>query len=287
MKMYFKFLPVYCGLFVIAASCATPKDVVYFQDIDALADEQRALMNGNYSSLIAPSDILSITVTSWSPDVVTPFNPPLYSYSMGQSEKVVSNSSGAQLPAPTLSNSTELTTYQVNSDGDIKFPVLGKVHVSGLSKQEVEEKLQAEVRQYAPDAIVHVRIENFKVSVMGDVLMPGLVPVPNERITILEALARAGDLTINGNRTNVLVIRDHNGKKEYGRIDLTRADVFTSPYYYLRQNDIVYVQPNRARQKSARSSAGESLTIMTFSAVVSALSAASTIVLTISNLTRK
>ncbi|MDR2496220.1 MAG: polysaccharide biosynthesis/export family protein [Tannerellaceae bacterium] len=281
-----KFVPALFGLLLLAASCAAPKDVVYFQNIDALAEQQKALMNHSYSSRIAPDDILSIIVTSQSPEVATPFNPPLYTYTIPQQERVVNNSSGIPMPTAQLSNSSELTSYQVNSDGDIKFPVLGRFHVAGFSKQEVENRLQEEIRRYVPDAIVHVRVQNFKVSVMGDVLQPGIVPVQNERITILEALARAGDMTINGSRTNVLVIRDYNGEKEYGRIDLSSPDVFSSPYYYLRQNDIVYVEPNKARQKSARSSAGENLTIMTFSAVISAISAASTIILTISNLRR-
>ncbi|MDR2498013.1 MAG: polysaccharide biosynthesis/export family protein [Tannerellaceae bacterium] len=284
--MILKFAPIAFGLLLLAASCGTPKDVVYFQNIDTLAEQQRELMTNNYVSRIAPDDILSIIVTSQSPEVATPFNPPLYTYTIPQQEKVVNNSSDITMPMAQLSNSSELTPYQVNSDGDIKFPVIGSFHVAGLSKQEVENKLQTEVRRYVPDAIVHVRVQNFKVAVMGDVLQPGIVPVQNERITILEALSRAGDMTINGSRTNVLVIRDYNGEKEYGRIDLTTADIFASPYYYLRQNDIVYVQPNKARQKSARSSAGENLMIMTFSAIISAVSAASTIILTISNLRR-
>ncbi|MDR0537734.1 MAG: polysaccharide biosynthesis/export family protein [Tannerellaceae bacterium] len=281
------------GLFMLLfiMSCATPKNITYFQKIDELTDEQKARMSQNYTSQICPDDMLSITVSSSSPDVVTPFNPPLYSYSAPQ--RTIPNTSfsvstsASQLSVPTLTTTQQLTSYPVNSDGDITFPVIGRYHAAGQSKQDFENKLQAEVRKYVPDAIVHVKIENYKVTVMGDVLYPGTLPVYNERITILEALGQVGDLTINGSRTNILVVRDNNGIKEYGRVDITDPAVFTSPFYYLRQNDLVYVEPNRAKKRSALYSAGESLTVSIFSAAVTCISTVSAIGISLYNNLKK
>jgi polysaccharide export outer membrane protein len=281
--MKLQLMPAF-GLSFLLISCGAPKDVLYFQNIDSMTGEQKVRMYQSYTSQICPDDMLSITVTSKSPDVATPFNPPLYSYANPVTAEALNNS---PLSYPTLNSSLQLTTYPVNNEGNINFPVIGKLHVAGLSKQELEGKLQNELLPYVPDAIVHVKIENFKVTVLGEVLAPGVLPVLNERISILEAIGQAGDLSINGNRKNVLVIRDNNGQKEYGRVNLTNSDVFTSPYYYLRQNDIVYVEPNKAKQKSARYSQGESFTTTVYATIVSGASTIVAIVIAISNATKK
>ncbi len=254
-------------LLLFLGSCSVPKNVTYFQGIDNLTAEQKEMMNQNYSSKICPDDRLSITVTAWDPTVVTPFNPPVYAYAKEGEEKVQ--------PAE------QLQTYLVDKEGNIIFPVLGKVHLAGLSKLEANETLRKEIENYVKDVNVNVQIVNYKVTMMGEIARPGAVTVSNDRLTILEAIGRVGDCTINANRTNVLVIRDNNGQKEFGRIDLTNPSVFSSPYYYLRQNDVVYVEPNDAKKRNAKYSQAQQYSITVFSSILSAVSVITTVILAI------
>ncbi len=249
-------------------SCGTPQDVLYFQGLDDLSKEQIAEMEQNYTPTITPGDILTITVTAWDPTVVTPFNPPVWAYA----------SQGEISVTP----SQQLHTYLVDSDGNINFPVLGKIHVSGLSKQELITDMQNKIAAYVKDAIVNVQITNYKITILGEVARPGALTVRNERITVLDAIGQSGDLTINANRKNILIVRDNNGVKEFGRIDMTDPALFASPYYYLRQNDMVYVEPNKAKQKNARYSQAQQYSITVFSSILSAISVITTVILAIS-----
>lgn len=255
-------------LFILfLGSCSVPKNVTYFQGVDDLTPEQKELMNQNYSSRICPDDRLSITVTAWDPTVVTPFNPPVFAFAKEGEEKVEA--------------SRQLQTYLVDKEGNIIFPVLGKVHLAGLSKQEAIEKLRQEISHYIEDVNVNVQIVNYKVTMMGEVARPGMVSVSNDRLTILDAIGRVGDLTINANRTNVLVIRDNDGQKEFARLDLTKPELFASPYFYLRQNDVVYVEPNDAKKRNARYSQAQQYSITVFSSILSAVSVITTVILAI------
>ena len=256
-----------CLILLLGTSCSVPKDVAYFQGIDSLSVEQVELMNQNYSSQICPDDRLSITVTAWDATVVTPFNPPVYAYAAEGEEKI-------QL-------SQQLQTYLVDKEGNINFPVLGKIHVAGLSKQELNEKLRVEISKYVKDANVNVQIVNYKITMMGEVARPGTVQVYNDRITILDAIGRVGDLTINANRKNILVIRDNDGQKEFGRLDITNPSIFSSPFFYLRQNDVVYVEPNDAKKRNARYSQAQQYSITVFSSILSAISVVTTVILVI------
>ncbi len=260
------------SLVFVMGACGVPKDVTYFQGIDSLTPEQIEMMNQTYTTQIVPDDLLTITVSAWDPTVVTPFNPPVYAYA-------------AQGETSTVS-STQLQTYLVDKEGNINFPVLGKVHVGGMSKLEVSNMLQEKIAAYVKDAIVNVQIVNYKVTLMGEVARPGTVTVRNDRISILDAIGQSGDLTINANRTNVLVIRDNNGAKEFARLDLTQPDIFTSPYYYLRQNDVVYVEPNKAKKRNARYSQAQSYNVTIFSTIMSAVSIIATVALSIVTATR-
>lgn len=251
----------------IACSCSVPKNVTYFQGIDSLTEQQLDSMSQNYTSKICPDDRLSITVTAWDPTVVTPFNPPVYAYAAEGEEKV--------------QVSQQLQTYLVDKDGSIIFPVLGKVYVAGLSKQELSENLRKAISKYVADVNVNVQIVNYKVTMMGEVARPGTVAVSNDRITILDALGRVGDMTINANRTNILVIRDNDGQKEIGRLDITDPTIFSSPYFYLRQNDVVYVEPNDAKKRNARYSQAQQYSITVFSSILSAISVVTTVILAI------
>ena len=251
----------------IVCSCSIPKEVTYFQGIDDLTQEQIEKMSQNYVSKICNDDRLSITVTAWDPSVVTPFNPPMTSYATDGESK--------------LDRTQQLHTYLVANDGTINFPVIGKIQAAGFSKQELADNIKNDISKYVKDAIVNVQIVNYKLTVLGEVHAPGMVEVKNDRISILDALGNVGDLTINANRKNILVIRDNNGKKEYNRLDLTSPDVFSSPCFYLQQNDVVYVEPNEAKKRNARYSQAQQYNITVFSSILSAVSVITTVILAI------
>ncbi len=256
------------ALFVwLLNACSVPKDVVYFQGVDSLTEEQVAEMSQNYATKICPDDLLTITVTGWDPTVLTPFNPPAYAY--------------AQQGATETAANNQLQTYLVYQDGTINFPVLGKVKAAGFSKQELAENLRKEIDQYANGVNVNVQIVNFKITMMGEVARPGVVSIKNDRVSILDVLGSVGDLTINANRKNILIVRDQEGQKEFGRVDITDPAIFTSPYFYLHQNDVVYVEPNNAKKRNARYSAAQQYTITVFSSVLSAISVITTVILAI------
>lgn len=251
----------------LLGACSVPKDVLYFQGVDTLKPEQLERMSQSYNTTIVQDDLLSITVTAWDPTVVTPFNPPVYSYAQQGEQPFVA--------------SQAMYTYLVDKEGYINFPVIGKIKVDGLTKQELSSLLQDKISKYVKDPLVNVQITNFKVMVMGEVTRPGGLSVKNDRITILDAIGYSGDLTINADRKNILVIRDNNGQKEFGRLDITQPDIFASPYFYLQQNDVVYVEPNVAKQKNARYSQAQQYNITVFSSILSAVSVITTVILAI------
>ncbi len=208
---------------LILSSCASRKDVVYFQD----TGDFETLVNDNaFVSKFKVDDLVSIHVSSLNPEASAPFN--LF---RGAAE------GGFQ---------AEQVDYLVDQAGEIDFPVIGKLKIEGLSPDELRQLLREKLSEYLKDPIINIRLRNFTVTVLGAVNSPGTYPVNGEQVTILEALGFAGDLTIRGVRENVLVIRDFNGTKVYTRIDLTSKDVIKSPVYYLTQNDVVYVEPNKS-----------------------------------------
>ena len=141
--------------------------------------------------------------------------------------------------------------YLIDKDGMIDFPIIGKIKIAGLDRNEAIELLKNQLSVYIKKPIVNIRILNYKITVIGEVSKPGTFTIPNERITILEAIGIAGDLTITGKRNNVLIIRDIDGQKINFRVDLTKNELFKSPVYYLNQNDVVYVEPNRTKINSS------------------------------------
>jgi polysaccharide export outer membrane protein len=256
-------------LICLFTSCNTPKDVLYFQGVDALTEEQLAQMDQNYTSRICPDDLLTITVTGWDPTVATPFNPPAWAY--------------APQGAAEINNSMQLHTYLVDNEGNITFPVIGKVQAAGLSKQELASRLQNEISRYLKSALVNVQIVNYKVVIMGEIARPGALNVRNDRITILDAIGQSGDLTINANRKNILIIRDNNGKKEFGRVDITKPSIFASPYYYLKQNDLVYIEPNKPKQRNYNVTQSQTFTISIVSTLLTTVSVITTVLVAILN----
>ena len=187
--------------------------------------------------IIQPQDQLSIIVTSRDPRMATPFNLSVSTFYTGSE---LSASSGA---------SQRITGYVVSNEGDIDFPSLGELHVAGLNRWQLQDLIKERLADSGllKDAVVTVEFLNFKISVLGEVTAPGTYSVTGDKITILQALALARDLTIYGQRENVQVIREQNGRRQIFKMDLTRTDIFTSEAYYLQQNDVVYVTPSKVR----------------------------------------
>ena len=264
-----KYKPVFVlCIFMLLFSCKTPKDVTYLQDIDKLTKEQLAAMSQVYSATICEDDLLTITVTAQDPRVVVPFNPPTFAFS-SQGETGVNTQQ-------------QLQTYLVDKEGKINFPVLGRIQAANLSKHELSMFLQDEIGKYVKDVMVNIQIINYKISVIGEVNRPGSLNIRNDRVSILDAIAQSGDLTINGNRKNILITRNNNGTPEIGRIDLTDPSVFASPYYYLQQNDVIYVEPNDAKKRNANYSSAQQYTLTIVSTIMTGVSVVSTIILAIS-----
>ncbi|TQI70438.1 polysaccharide export outer membrane protein [Gramella sp. Hel_I_59] len=215
-------------------SCATKDQVVYFNDVQELEGRENLL---DYEPQIEKNDVLRINVSSSSvnPEIVAPFQ-------MNQQGGQSGGGGGQNL---------SLTGYLVSPDGTINFPVLGTIAVKGLTRTEIQEKLEEEILDYVRDPVVDVRIVNFSVTVLGEVGSPGRVQISDGRVTMPELLAMSGDISYTGKRQNIRVIRESNGVKSVGFIDMTETDLFNSPFFYLKQNDIVYVEPTYARMKSA------------------------------------
>lgn len=221
---------------ILLFSCASRKDVVYYQDIDTISPVETS---NSYEVKLQPDDLLLIIVSAEDPEIAAPFN--LRSISVedsGTRQNVVAGQLTNQL-------------YLVNAFGTIDFPVLGKLKVGGLTRTEVLKTLQGKIGAYIKKPIINLRIMNFKVSVQGEVTSPGTFNVISERLTLMEALTMAHDLTIYGLRNNILIIREINGVKSYSRVDITKSDFINSPFYYLAQNDVVYVEPNKNKVNGA------------------------------------
>ena len=232
---------------ILFVSCGSTKDVAYLQnseDIDFARSEYL------YDARIMPKDILTITVNTVNPDAAAPFNLTVPTSFNNQTRSTYSQ--------------PILQTYLVDNQGFIDFPVIGRLEVGGLTKSMCEKLLHDKIKPYLNEAetpVVTVRMSNYKISVLGEVNRPGMFTVSNEKINILEALAQAGDLTIYGVRNKIKLIReDAKGRKEIHTINLNDANIINSPYYYLQQNDIVYVEPNKV--KAQNSAIGQSTTLI-------------------------
>ncbi|POY34897.1 sugar transporter [Solitalea longa] len=234
-------LPVLLGWAILAVltGCVNQKQVTYFQPSDANSDITKLAINNKYITTIQAGDILAVMVSSLSPEASAMFNPfPVQTVTTSQ--QTTQSTAGA----PAMG-------YLVDEEGYISLPLAGKIKVDGLSTKAAGDLLTQKLNKFLVDPTVNVRILNYKISVMGEVNRPSVYTIPNEKITLPEALSLAGDLTIYGKRNNVLVIRENNGQREFGRVDLTQRDLFNSPYYYLRSNDIVYIEPTSGRITSS------------------------------------
>lgn len=228
---------------VMATSCATPKDLVYFQDEPLSA----GYIDSSPEQLIyKPDDILTINVSAADPMAAQPFNLALIS----STEDLLN-----------VSGSSRQQTYLVDYNGNIEFPVLGTLNIAGMTRIELTEMLKEKISEYAKDPIVNIRLVNFTVTVIGEVSRPGTFTIQDERITLPEALGMANDLTIFGKRKNVLLIREVDGKKKFAKIDLTSVNAISSPGYYLQQNDVIVVEPNKAKIRSSNYNQNNSVLI--------------------------
>lgn len=224
----------------VMSSCTSYKNVPYMQDIETVNNYGKEIPL--YDAKIMPKDLLSITVNTTDPQAAAPFN-----LTMQTNLNVALAQNAYTTAQPTLQQ------YLVNNKGEIDFPVIGRIKVGGLTKNQAEDLIREKLQPYLKEApIVTVRMSNYKISVLGEVARPGSFTVSNEKVNVLEALAMAGDMTVYGVRTNVKLIReDADGKREIIPLDLTKSDLVLSPYFYLKQNDILYVTPNETKAKSS------------------------------------
>lgn len=267
---------------ILMGSCAVPKDITYFQKGNDITAEQIAQMKNYIDPMIKVGDVLTISVSSTDPLAVAPFNLPLVSFV--KEGGVISNSTvgGSASGSKDIASSQAMQTYTVNASGMINFPVLGELKIADMRKQDVINLIQDKIRQYVKDPIVNLNIINYKVTVLGEVNRPGSCSIGTDRVSILDALGYAGDMTIFGDRKNVKVIRDINGVKQIIVYDVTSSDFLIDPDFYLQQNDVVYVEPNDKRKKNSRYSQTDQFSLSIVTAIVSVCSTVTSIVLAIS-----
>ena len=244
------------------SSCNSTKDVVYLQDIQYIKSQN---MDKEYQVTIHKDDLLGITVNSKNEELALPFNLPMVNYQVGGG----------------IAGQQRMMGYLVNNEGNIDFPILGEIHVAGLTRQELVNFIKNKLidEDLIKDPIVTVQFLNFKVSVLGEVNKPGTFEITGDRVTLLEALSMAGDLSIYGNRERVSVIREEKGKRQIVHHDLRSSDLFESPCYYLQQNDIVYVEPNKARSGQSKVNSNNSVGV--WLSAVSVLATIASLMITI------
>jgi polysaccharide export outer membrane protein len=248
---------------MLITSCVNTKKVTYFQNLSSAKRSEMESVAKFTEPIIQSDDILAISINTID----------------AQSSEIV-NQAGTMVNSSTNSSTGSsrqpLNGYLVDKNGEVELSLIGNVKVAGLTTFQARELIRKEASKNLKSPNVTVRFANFKISVLGEVNRPSAYTVPNEKVSVLDALSLAGDLTIYGKRENILVIRDNNGTKEFGRLDLNSTDTFTNPFYYLKQNDVVYVEPNSARASTVNGA--------TRTTIALALSALSTIVLVITRL---
>ncbi len=230
-------------------SCTPSSKIIYLQDV--YSNKKSVEKSADYEPKLQADDLLSIIVSSENPENTIPFNLPQIQGSSDIS-----------------SSQNNIKTYLIDSHGEIDFPVIGKIKLAGLARSEANKKMVALVSEYIKNPGINLHILNFKVSVLGEVNHPGSISIKSERITLLEALSTAGDLTIYGKRTNILVIREIEGIKTYESIDITKSDFINSSFYYLAQNDVVVVNPNKTKINAAAIGPNTSVIISSISLLI-------------------
>lgn len=231
-------------------SCKAPQSLAYFENADSLKTVGTTALD--YAVKIRPADELIITVNSIVPEATAAYN---------------------------LSSTPQNQTYVVDTDGEITMPVIGKIHAAGMTTKGLGDYLTEKISKEVDSPVVRVQLANFRVNVLGEVKRPGAIEAKSERFTIFDALAAAEDMTEYGERTNVMVIREENGQRAYHRVNLKDARIVDSPYYYLQQNDVVYVEPNQIKAGNAKYSQNNAFKVAVVSTIVSAVSVISSLVI--------
>lgn len=254
-----------CALTGLCAACSTSKksDLAYFQDLQTIEEGTLAPMMNDLK--IVPNDELVITVNSLIPDASLEFNMPL-----------ANPATRGQLVE---TQQPRQQTYIVDAKGDIQFPKLGTIHVAGMTTEGLREYLTKEISKSVEDPFVKVQLVSFCVNVLGEVASPGRKGIGTERFSILDAIAAAGDITPYGKRDNVLLVREENGQRTFHRFDLTSSEALKSPYFYLQQNDVVYVEPNKIRTDNAKYNQNNAYKLSVISTIVSACSVVASLII--------
>ncbi len=240
----FKIL-IFFSIAVLTAfgSCASRKEMIYLNSIENKSTIESKF---SYDLKIKEDDMLKIVISSENPEIAIPYN-------------TISSAEG---------NNAATAGYLVSKDGYITMPILGQLKVAGLNREELVLKIKNELKDAIKNPTIDVQILNFKISVLGEVLNPGQFTVNGNRISVFDALSLAGDLTIFGKRKDILIIRENDGVKTFIRIDITNPDFINSPYYYLTQNDVVYIEPNKAKISSGKINPNLSIAISATSLVI-------------------
>lgn len=260
--------PIYVSIAVVAAllftGCRVKQDLSYMQDLNG--SKEGVIARSDYRVKLQPDDELAIFVTSEIPEATAGYNLP--------------PSSPVIRPNGNEASGLNMHTYVIDRSGDINFPILGDVHVEGMTVDEVRKMLTERIGQTVKDPIVKVRLVNFKVNVMGEVRAPGSVSVTTERFSLLDALAAAGDLTEYGNRENITVLRElADGQIAYSHLNLRDSKITESPYFYMQQNDVVLVEPNSVKQANSKYNQNNSYKLSLTSTIVSAASVIASLII--------
>lgn len=256
-------------MLLLGTSCVPQKKMLYLQGAEVLQDSPQYIGDDEFELTIQPDDQLSIAIASKDEELIAPFNSKTY---IGMGNR-----------SPSASSQSGLSYFHVDNRGMIDFPILGKLHVKGKNREEVEdliEKLLIE-GNHIKDPQVSVKIMSFKINVLGEVRSPGVQQLTGERLTILEAIGMAGDLLPTAKRKNVMVLREENGYRHTYHVDLTSSkDVLNSPVYYLQQNDVIYVEPNKSIGVRGSSTL---TTITTFGGLIAMVLSIASIIISASN----
>ena len=254
MKRFLYFISI-VSIVLTLASCNASKKVAYIQGAGEEDMSEYMQSTPLYDAKILPKDLLTITVSATDPEAVKPFNLTVPSLTTGTSTY----------------SQPSLQAYLVDNNGQINFPVIGLITLSGLTKSEAEQKVTGLLSKYLKEQpVVTVKFVNYKISVIGEVARPNTFTIVNEKVNIFEALAMAGDMTIWGKRENVKIIReDVNGNKRVIVLNLNDPSVIYSPFYYLQQNDVVYVEPNETKAKNSEIGSATSLWLSGTSILIS------------------
>lgn len=267
MRRYIPLMALLVTLCAAMASCSSPKNsLTYFQNIDSISAIEGALPD--YQVKIEPQDELMIVVSSLNPEATLAYNLPLNSVVRTDDIKETTSLGAASQQ-----------TYVVNAKGDITMPVLGVQHVAGMTPLQLQERLTQLVSRDVKDPVVRVELLGFRVNVMGEVKTPGRRTATSARYSVLDALADAGDLTEYGEREDVLLIREEGGKHVYKHFNLNDASTLASPYFYLKQNDVIVVSPNKIRQDNSRYNQNNAFKLSVISTIVSAASVIASLVI--------